>query len=260
VSDASRGPAWWLASDGRWYPPELHPANHQGAPAPLSLQANGTGLPIDLGTPGNSARTEHRRRQVKDDLRRTERWGVHLAPVARIIAGDRQSTSAWAQGAVGEERVGRYLTKTLDGIGLVLHDRRIPGTKANIDHIAVVPSGVWVIDTKHYKGRVEHRDLGGIFRTDLRIYVGGRDRSTLAAGVTNQAATVRAALGEEVPLHPVLCFEDADWGLFSRGFTHDGVLVTWAKRLTGPLREPGPLSMAAIEEVAGGLAAHFPVG
>jgi hypothetical protein len=25
VSDASQGPGWWLASDDRWYPPELHP-------------------------------------------------------------------------------------------------------------------------------------------------------------------------------------------------------------------------------------------
>jgi hypothetical protein len=26
MSDVSQGPGWWLASDGRWYAPELHPA------------------------------------------------------------------------------------------------------------------------------------------------------------------------------------------------------------------------------------------
>jgi hypothetical protein len=26
MSDVSRGHGWWLASDGKWYPPELHPA------------------------------------------------------------------------------------------------------------------------------------------------------------------------------------------------------------------------------------------
>lgn len=26
MSDAPRGPGWWVASDGRWYPPEQHPA------------------------------------------------------------------------------------------------------------------------------------------------------------------------------------------------------------------------------------------
>jgi hypothetical protein len=26
VSDLSQGPGWWLASDGKWYPPETHPS------------------------------------------------------------------------------------------------------------------------------------------------------------------------------------------------------------------------------------------
>ena len=46
MSDTQRGPGWWLASDGLWYPPELHadpewraqfvpsPAAGQGAPTP----------------------------------------------------------------------------------------------------------------------------------------------------------------------------------------------------------------------------------
>jgi hypothetical protein len=39
MSDTSQGPGWWLASDGRWYPPELWtgpplsgPTTPQGAP------------------------------------------------------------------------------------------------------------------------------------------------------------------------------------------------------------------------------------
>jgi hypothetical protein len=27
MSDTSQGPGWWLASDGRWYPPETHPGH-----------------------------------------------------------------------------------------------------------------------------------------------------------------------------------------------------------------------------------------
>jgi len=26
MSDHQSGPGWWLASDGRWYPPESHPS------------------------------------------------------------------------------------------------------------------------------------------------------------------------------------------------------------------------------------------
>jgi len=25
MADTSQGPGWWLASDGKWYPPESHP-------------------------------------------------------------------------------------------------------------------------------------------------------------------------------------------------------------------------------------------
>jgi CRP/FNR family transcriptional regulator, cyclic AMP receptor protein len=33
MSDVSLGPDWWVASDGKWYPPELHP-NYIPAPPP----------------------------------------------------------------------------------------------------------------------------------------------------------------------------------------------------------------------------------
>ena len=32
---------------------------------------------------------------------------------------------------------------------MVIHDRLRPGTTANIDHPAVTPTGVWMIDAKH---------------------------------------------------------------------------------------------------------------
>ena len=34
MSDESQTPGWWLASDGRWYPPDLRPADH-AEPAPF---------------------------------------------------------------------------------------------------------------------------------------------------------------------------------------------------------------------------------
>ena len=39
----------------------------------------------------------------------------------------------------------------------LLHDRRIPGRRSNIDHLAVSPSGIWVIDSKRYAGRARVR-------------------------------------------------------------------------------------------------------
>jgi hypothetical protein len=31
VSDKSEGPGWWMASDGKWYPPEEHPSFKDGS-------------------------------------------------------------------------------------------------------------------------------------------------------------------------------------------------------------------------------------
>jgi hypothetical protein len=31
MSDKSEGPGWWIASDGKWYPPELHPSVMENA-------------------------------------------------------------------------------------------------------------------------------------------------------------------------------------------------------------------------------------
>jgi hypothetical protein len=33
MSDKPEGPGWWIASDGKWYPPELHPSVREQAPA-----------------------------------------------------------------------------------------------------------------------------------------------------------------------------------------------------------------------------------
>ncbi len=34
MSDTSQGPGWWLASDGKWFSPELHPDAQLPPPAP----------------------------------------------------------------------------------------------------------------------------------------------------------------------------------------------------------------------------------
>jgi hypothetical protein len=55
---------------------------------------------------------------------------------------------------------------------VLLHDRRIPGTRANIDHLAVTPTGVYVIDTKKYQGRPSFKAEPGILRRVEKLLVG----------------------------------------------------------------------------------------
>jgi hypothetical protein len=38
-----------------------------------------------------------------------------------------------------------------------MHDRRIPRSKASIDHIVVTPGGVWVIDSPRHAGTAPAR-------------------------------------------------------------------------------------------------------
>ncbi len=38
MSDKSEGPGWWIASDGKWYPPELHPSVRQESTTAPSMQ------------------------------------------------------------------------------------------------------------------------------------------------------------------------------------------------------------------------------
>jgi hypothetical protein len=104
-----------------------------------------------------------------------------------------------------------------------------------------------VIDAKNYAGMVEHRDIGGWLRSDLRIYVGGRDRTKIAGGMGWQRDVVRTALdGAVVPVHAAVCFIEAEWKLFARPFQHDGVWITWATKLAEMIAEPGPLSLAEL--------------
>jgi hypothetical protein len=38
MSDKSEGPGWWIASDGKWYPPELHPSVREESATTPSMQ------------------------------------------------------------------------------------------------------------------------------------------------------------------------------------------------------------------------------
>jgi hypothetical protein len=45
MSDMSQGPGWWIASDGKWYPPELHPDARPPAPGLGTVHGSGHGSP-----------------------------------------------------------------------------------------------------------------------------------------------------------------------------------------------------------------------
>lgn len=117
-----------------------------------------------------------------------------LSRVQAVFAdAPKDSGRSWEVGAVGEQRIRAYLDTLGDAIH-VLHDRRIPETKWNLDHLAITATGVWVIDAKRYTGRIERRDVGGWFKTDERLCVNDRDKTKLVGGVNWQVQHLSDAL------------------------------------------------------------------
>lgn len=164
---------------------------------------------------GASARREHERRRAARENRTRERYGRVGASLARISRGP-QSERAWERGARGEEANAARLERLLASQPVVLlHDRRVPGSRANIDHLAVGPGGVTVADSKNLKGKVRVDWKGGLFsprRFDL--YVGGRKRTRLLESVEAQMTVVRSVLEEEgitgIAIQGALCMMNVE--------------------------------------------------
>jgi hypothetical protein len=214
--------------------------------------------PVDPGVPGASARREfERRRTAREDRIRSKH--PKLGGLILAVGDTPQPTTAWHSGAIGEERLGARLNELAGESLRVLHDRRIPKSGANIDHLAIAPTGVFVIDAKRYKGRPHLKVEGGILRPRVeRLMVGKRDRSSLVDGVLKQVQVVRDIVGTNVPVVGVLCFVEADWPLVGGSFSTRGVDVLWPKKLYQALSAGGPLDAEAMGEVQPALAVALP--
>jgi hypothetical protein len=184
--------------------------------------------------------------------------------MARGLWDRRRSTFAWASGAKGEQAVAARLARVSTKGVITLHDRRIPGTKANIDHIAVGPSGIFVIDSKVVTGKISTRTTGPIFnRGPTKLFVGGRNKSRDVESMARQVSVVRNALGDlpstaGIALTPMLALVGAEVGLFESPRTVQGVWVGWPKALARVVSRPGPLSPDVVHRIVKIIAARLP--
>jgi hypothetical protein len=89
------------------------------------------------------------------------RLGLVLGALATVAAGwglrfrPSPDASAWRRGAAGERRTARLLGPLERQGWVVLHDLAVPRSRANIDHLVIGPGGVFVIDSKQYRGRLQ---------------------------------------------------------------------------------------------------------
>jgi hypothetical protein len=137
-------------------------------------------------------------------------WGVLVGfALVRELWPSRTHVDAWGTGALGEEKVGQRLEK-LGPEFVVLHDRKIPGSKANIDHLVVGPTGVFVVETKNVAGKV------AVANGELRV--AGRRRE-YGSQAWREALAVQGILAPKLAqfgldVRPLLCFTKAElpWG------------------------------------------------
>lgn len=211
---------------------------------------------LDLGTAGASARREHERRRANRAKRVREKH-PHIGRALLALSDDPSHEEVWARGAGGEEHVAKSLAKYLNRDVIVLHDRRIPGSRANIDHIAVARTGVWVIDSKRYKGKVAvSKPLIG----QSTLTIGGRDKRKLVDALAKQVTLVEAAMQEvapELPTRGALCLVEADLPLVGN-LSFNGYPLLYTKRLAKRINGDGPLVAERVRDVATALAHRFP--
>lgn len=211
---------------------------------------------LDFGTAGASARREHQRRRTNREARTREKH-PRIGGLLLAVQDDPRHELVWARGARGEEVIARELAKHCSSRVLILHDRCIPGSRANIDHIAVAPAGVWVIDSKRYTGKVSVvRPLFG----RPKLVINGRDQSKLVASLAKQGPLVKAVVTEVAPgvsVRGALCFVDADLPLLAK-LNFSGYPLLYPKQLAKVLSADGPLSAERVRALAAELARHFP--
>jgi Nuclease-related domain len=162
------------------------------------------------------------------------RLGLFLGGLAAVAAGwglrfrPSRDAIAWRRGAVGERRTARLLGQLERHGWAVLHDLAVPGSRANLDHLAIGPGGVFVIDSKQYRGRLWFDPSG-------RLWHGRNPLAPTLQAVSFEADQAAQVLPDPgVVVLPVVVVHGAQvpWGKV----VADGVPVVAARRLPSMLR------------------------
>jgi Nuclease-related domain len=147
-------------------------------------------------------------------------WGLRFRPSLDAVA--------WRRGAAGERRTARLLAPLERQGWAILHDLAIPGSRANLDHLAIGPGGVFVIDSKQYRGRLQLDPSG-------RLWHGRYPLAPTLQAVSFEADQAAQVLPDPgVAVVPILAVHGAQ---VPRGkVVTNGVPILAARRLPSMLR------------------------
>jgi hypothetical protein len=180
------------------------------------------------------------------------RLALVLGALAAMAAGWRlrfrpsPDAVAWRRGAAGEQHTARLLAALERQGWVVLHDLAIPGSRANLDHLVIGPGGVFVIDSKQYRGRLQLDPSG-------RLWHGRYPLAPTLQAVSFEADRAALVLTDpDVVVVPVVAVHGAQvpWGKV----VMEGVPVVAARRLPSMLRQLpavlGPERIAVLADQA----------
>jgi hypothetical protein len=180
----------------------LDPAHPLGVPR--TPPAPAVAVPAEItgshGSPGRSALAQYRRRRAEELAAWTHSlgWRAPLVAAAGLVAqvlaaqvglpragllglavaavvGWRlrfrpsEQVTAWRRGAEGERRTARLLNRLMRDGYVVFHDLAVPGSPANVDHLVIGPSGVFVIDSKQWTGSIHQGTDGLVWHNHYRL-------------------------------------------------------------------------------------------
>jgi hypothetical protein len=256
----------WAALDPPGHPPWGSPWTPPAATVPV-VPPKVTG---SLGSPGRSALAAYRRRRGEElaGWTRSLAWRAPLVAAAGVVgqglvaqvglphaglAGlmaaalvgwrlrfrPSEQARTWQRGAHGERRTARLLDRLARDGYVVFHDLAVPGSPANVDHLVIGPTGVFVIDSKQWSGSV-HQDADGLaWHNHYRL-----DR-TLET-VRWEAEAISRILGTRAAA--LLCVHGAH--VHGGGLHAQGVAIVPAHLLRGALGDDRVLSDADVALLA----------
>jgi hypothetical protein len=252
----------------------LHPSGHllgvPGTPPALTTAVPAAPATGSLGSPGRSAQLKYRRRRALElaGWARSLAWRAPLVAVAGLagqvlasrvglpragLAGlviaalvgwrlrfrPSEAARTWQRGARGERHTARLLRRlTRDGY-VVFHDLVVPGSDANVDHLVIGPSGVFVIDSKQWTGHVHQGADGLAWHNHYPL-----DRTLQT--VRWEAEAVGHLLGTRAAA--LLCVHGAH--VHGGGVAAHGVAIVSARRLHEALGHDQVLSDGDVELLA----------
>lgn len=161
---------------------------------------------------------------------------------------------SWREGAEGERKAEKALRPLERGGWHVVHDVQNGG--GNYDHVAVGPSGVYLLESKNLQGVVSVQ--GGVLRLARRhdpeqTAVFDRVRPRALASAARLKGEIERRTGHRVWAQAVVVF----WSEFPEGLVEDDrcVFIDGSRLCAWLQNQPTRLSQAEVEEISVGIEA-----